>query len=147
MAFQNPPRDRIKEILGSAVNIAVVGLSENPDKTSHMVAAALQAKGYRIIPVNPNAENVLGEKSYASLKDIPDSIDIIDVFRRPEHTPDVARDASGTGAKVFWLQTGIINEEAAAIAADNGMESSWTAVLKSKTRSCFRTADNSNLCS
>lgn len=121
MAFENPSRERIKEILANAGTIAVVGLSDDPSKTSHMVSAAMQQKGYRIIPVNPNAESVLGEKSYPSLRDIPEPVDIVDVFRRPEHTPPIAADAVAIGAKVLWLQLGIVNDEAARIAQEGGL--------------------------
>ena len=121
MAFENPSRDEIKQILEDAVTIAVVGLSDNPERTSYMVSAAMQAKGYRIVPVNPNAEQVLGEKSYPSLTDIPFPVDIVDVFRRSEHTPPIAEEAAAIGAKVLWLQQGVISEEAAAIAAQAGL--------------------------
>jgi predicted CoA-binding protein len=122
MAFDNPSRERIKQILEAAGNIAVVGLSDNPERTSYMVAEAMQGRGYRIIPVNPNAETILGEKSYASLADIPEPVDIVNVFRRSEHTPEVARQAVDAKARVLWLQLGIVNDEAAAIAAAGGLE-------------------------
>ncbi|CAM3723310.1 CoA-binding protein [Cohnella lubricantis] len=121
MAFENPSREQIKEMLLNADTIAVVGLSDDPSKTSHMVSAAMQQKGYRIIPVNPNADIVLGEKSYASLRDIPEPVDIVNVFRRPEHTPPIAADAAAIGAKVLWLQLGIANAEAARIAQEGGL--------------------------
>ncbi|MDG0793355.1 CoA-binding protein [Cohnella ginsengisoli] len=121
MPFENPSRDEIKRILQDTKNIAVVGLSGDPDKTSHMVSAAMQAKGYRIIPVNPKEAEILGEKCYKSLADIPEPIDIVNVFRRPEHTPPIAAEAVAAGAKVLWLQLGIVNEEAASIAADGGL--------------------------
>jgi len=120
--FENPSRERIKAILEDAGNVAVVGLSDNPEKTSHMVAAALQARGYRIIPVNPNAETILGERSYKTLSDIPEPVHIVDVFRRPEFVEPIAEEAVKIGAKVFWLQTGIVNERASQIAADGGLE-------------------------
>ncbi|MFD0869786.1 acetyl coenzyme A synthetase (ADP forming), alpha domain [Chlamydia abortus] len=122
MSFNNPSREEIKSILEKAANIAVVGLSDNPDRTSHMVSQAMQKRGYRIIPVNPNADQILGEKCYASLSDIPEPVDIVNVFRRSEHTVPVAREAVSIGAKVFWLQLGIINEEAAQIAREGGLE-------------------------
>lgn len=122
MSFQNPDREQIKQILLNAQHIAVVGLSDDPDKTSHMVSAAMQAKGYHVIPVNPKATEILGEKCYASLTDIPVPIDIVNVFRRPEHTVAVAEEAVKAGAKVLWLQQGIINEEAAEIAAQGGLQ-------------------------
>lgn len=121
MPFENPSREEIKRILQQANIIAVVGLSGDPDKTSHMVSAAMQAKGYRIIPVNPKEEEILGEKCYKSLADIPEPIDIVNVFRRPEHTPPIAQEAVDAGAKVLWLQLGIVNDEAARIAADGGL--------------------------
>lgn len=122
MAFENPSRDEIKRILERSETIAVVGLSGDPTRASHMVSAAMQAKGYRIIPVNPYADTILGEKAYASLKDVPEKIDIVNVFRRPEFTPDIARDAVAVGAKTLWLQLGVVNEEAAAIAGEGGLD-------------------------
>lgn len=122
MAHENPSRERIKEILEQAGNIAVVGLSDKPERTSHMVAQAMQARGYRIIPVNPNAEEILGEKCYPSLSAIPEPVDIVDVFRRAEEVLPIAEEAVKIGAKVFWLQTGIVNEEAAKTAAEGGLE-------------------------
>ncbi|GGG89682.1 CoA-binding protein [Paenibacillus radicis (ex Gao et al. 2016)] len=121
MAFENPSRDRIKELLQESNVVAVVGLSEKPDRVSYMVSEAMQAKGYRIIPVNPNAETILGEKSYPSLRDIPEKVDIVNVFRRPEHTPPVAEEAVAIGAKTLWLQLGIANDEAARIAGEGGL--------------------------
>lgn len=122
MAFENPTREQIKGILENSTTVAVVGLSDNPERVSYMVSEAMQAKGYTIIPVNPNAETILGQKSYASLKDIPVPVDIVNVFRRSEHTPPVAEEAVAIGAKVIWLQLGITSEEAAAIAAAGGLE-------------------------
>ncbi|TYP72704.1 CoA-binding protein [Paenibacillus methanolicus] len=121
MAFVNPSRDDIKTILEQSDTIAVVGLSDNPERTSHMVSAAMQAKGYRIVPVNPNAATILGETSYASLADIPFPVDIVNVFRRSEHTPGVAEEAVAIRAKTLWLQLGIAHEDAARIAGDAGM--------------------------
>ncbi|WP_079910381.1 CoA-binding protein [Paenibacillus sp. 32352] len=122
MAFENPSRDRIKEILSAAGNVAVVGLSDKPDRVSYMVAEAMQKKGYRIIPVNPNATEILGETCYPSLSDIPEPVDIVNVFRRSETVVPVAEEAVKIGAKVFWLQLGIYNEEAADIARGGGLE-------------------------
>ncbi|MGY5342528.1 CoA-binding protein [Paenibacillus glucanolyticus] len=121
MAFENPTREEIADILRNAGNIAVVGLSDRPDRTSYMVSAAMQMRGYRIIPVNPGAAEILGEKSYPSLKDIPEPVHIVNVFRRSEYCAEVAREAAEIGAKVLWLQQGIISEEAAAIAESSGM--------------------------
>ncbi|WP_028611166.1 CoA-binding protein [Paenibacillus harenae] len=121
MAFENPDREQIKDILLNSTTVAVVGLSDKPDRVSYMVSEAMQAKGYTIIPVNPNADMILGQKSYASLKDIPVPVDIVNVFRRSEHTPPVAEEAASIGAKTFWLQLGISNEEAAQIASAAGL--------------------------
>jgi predicted CoA-binding protein len=121
MAFENPDREQIKDILLNSTTVAVVGLSDKPDRVSYMVSEAMQAKGYTIIPVNPNAEMILGQKSYASLKDIPVPVDIVNVFRRSEHTPPVAEEAVAIGAKTLWLQLGIASDEAARIASEGGL--------------------------
>jgi len=121
MGYVHPSREEIKAILQESNTIAVVGLSEDPSKTSHMVSEAMQRKGYRIIPVNPKASEILGEKAYASLKDIPEPVDIVNVFRRPEHTPPIAEEAVAIGAKTLWLQLGILNEEAGKLASDGGL--------------------------
>jgi predicted CoA-binding protein len=117
------PSDReLRLLIGQVHTIAVVGLSSRPDRPSNRVATYLKGKGYRIIPVNPNEHEVLGETSYPSLLDIPERVDAVDVFRRAEYTPEVARQAVGVGAKVLWLQEGIVNEDARRIAADGGLE-------------------------
>lgn len=121
MAHINPSDQDIKALLTSATTIAVVGASSNPDKASHGIMQKLQRVGYRVIPVNPRETNVLGERSYASLVDVPERIDIVDVFRRPEDVPAVADEAVAIGAKVLWLQSGIVNEEAAARAEAKGL--------------------------
>jgi len=111
-------------LLGDGHTIAVVGLSSRPGRPSFEVARYLQRHGYRIVPVNPNETEVLGEPAYASLRDLPADlpVDVVDVFRRAEHTPEVARDAVAIGAKVLWLQEDIVSEEAAAIATDGGLD-------------------------
>lgn len=122
MAFQNPSNEERKKILMEAKTIAVVGLSDNPEKSSYMVTRAMQNQGYRIIPVNPAVSEVLGEKAVASLSEIEEPVDIINVFRRSEQILPVAEDAVQYGkAKVFWLQSGIYNEEAAKLCEENGM--------------------------
>lgn len=123
MSFANPSRDSIKELLSQSQTIAVVGLSDKPDRVSYMVSEAMQAKGYTIIPVNPAAKGpILGQTSYASLRDVPVPVDIVNVFRRSEHTPEVAEEAVAIGAKALWLQLGIANDEAAAIAEAGGLQ-------------------------
>ncbi len=119
------PEDRdLRILLGEARTIAVVGLSSKPDRPSHVVAEYMQEHGNRIVPVNPRETEVLGERAYPSLLDIPSEIhvDIVDVFRRAEATPDVARDAVAIDARVLWLQEGIVNEEARRIASNAGLE-------------------------
>ena len=114
----------LRVLLGDVHTIAVVGLSSRPGRPSFEVARYLQAHGYRIVPVNPNETEVLGEQAYPSLRDLPPglAIDVVDVFRRAEQTPAVARDAVAIGAKVLWLQEDIISEEAAAIATAGGLD-------------------------
>ena len=120
----SPEERELRSLLGEAKVVAVVGISSKPWRPSHEVASYLQQHGYRIVPVNPNEEEVLGEPVHASLLDIPEEIhvDVVDVFRRAEHTPEVARDAVAIGARVLWLQEGIVSDEAARIAADGGLE-------------------------
>ena len=112
MAWENPKNEEIKEILESAKTIAVVGLSNNPERTSYQISKIMQENGYRIIPVNPMIDQVLGEKAYASLTEVEEDIDIINVFRRSEFLPDIAKEAVQTDCKIFWAQQGVINEEA-----------------------------------
>jgi predicted CoA-binding protein len=119
------PEDReLRSLLGEAHTIAVVGLSSKTSRPSLGVAEYLQDHGYRIIPVNPRETEVLGERAYATLVDIPADlhVDVVDVFRRAEDTPAVARDAVTIGAKVLWLQADIVNEEAYRIAVDAGLD-------------------------
>ena len=113
--------DAIAEILKQNKTIAVVGLSSNRARPSYEVAQYLQSVGYRIIPVNPNESEVLGEKSYARLEDVPDKIDVVDIFRRPVDVPPIVEGAIRVGAKVIWMQMGITNAEAAEKARAAGM--------------------------
>lgn len=112
MAWENPSNETIKGVLESAKTIAVVGLSDNPKRTSHQISKEMQNNGYKIIPINPTIDEVLGEKAYASLKDVKEKIDIINVFRRSEFLPEISKDALQTNCTVFWAQQGIVNEEA-----------------------------------
>jgi len=113
--------DVILEILKTCKTIAVVGLSSNPMRPSYGVTEYMQSVGYRIIPVNPNETEVLGEKSYARLEDVPVKIDIVDIFRRAENVRPVVESAIRIGAKVVWMQHGIENEEAAEKASAAGL--------------------------
>ena len=118
-----PSDPELRSILGEARTVAVVGLSSNPSRPSYEIAEYLQSKGYRIVPVNPNETEVLGEPVYPTLADIPEDIevDVVDVFRRAEQTPDVAQQAVARGAKVLWLQEGILNDEARQIGEAAGL--------------------------
>lgn len=118
-----PDDDALRALLEAADTVAVVGLSSNPDRPSFEVAAYLQRHGYRIVPVNPNEGEVLGEPAYPSLLELPEGmgVDVVDVFRRPEHTPEIARQAVAIGASTFWLQEGVMNEEAERIASEGGL--------------------------
>jgi uncharacterized protein len=123
-AVVTPEDEELRLLLGDARTVAVVGLSSKPNRPSYGVAAYLERHGYRIVPVNPNEDEVLGERAYPSLLDVPEdlAIDVVDVFRRSEETPAVAREAVAIGAKVLWLQEGIVNEEAYRIASEAGLE-------------------------
>lgn len=119
---KNPDAEEIKHLLEDSRNVAVVGLSDNPYRTSHAIARALQSLGYKIFPVNPNLTGpVLGEEPYATVEEIPERVDIVDVFRRSEKVLPVAHDAVAAGAKALWLQMGVINEEAASYAEEHGL--------------------------
>lgn len=113
--------DGITELLKKARTIAVVGLSPSPLRPSYGVAAYMQSHGYRIIPVNPQINGALGEKAYATLRDVPETIDVIDVFRRPEFVPDVVEQAIALKIPAIWMQEGVIHESAAEKARQAGI--------------------------
>jgi predicted CoA-binding protein len=118
----NPDTGQIRDLLAGARNVAVVGLSDKPYRTSHAIARALQGFGFKIYPVNPNLSGpVLGEEPYATVEEIPDTIDIVDVFRSSEKIMPVAKDAVAAGARALWMQSGVVNEEAAAYAKEHGL--------------------------
>lgn len=111
----------IQATLLSARTVAIVGLSADPLRPSNFIGFYLKRHGYRIVPVNPKAQEILGERVYASLTDIPFPVDVVDVFRRPDAVPDIAREAVAIGAKALWLQFGVISPEGATIASDGGL--------------------------
>ncbi|HVH83370.1 MAG TPA: CoA-binding protein, partial [Steroidobacteraceae bacterium] len=117
--FQDPLA--IQRVLFSAKTIAIVGLSGNPLRASNFVGFYLQRHGYRVIPVNPREAEILGERSFASLRELPVAVDIVNVFRAPAALPEIARDAVAIGAKCLWCQFGVINEEGARIAEEGGL--------------------------
>jgi uncharacterized protein len=112
----------LERILREAKTVAVVGLSPKPDRPSFRVASYLQREGYRVIPVNPAVEEVLGERSYPNLQAVPDKIDVVDIFRRSEEVPPIVDEAIEVSAPVVWMQEGVINEDAAARAEQAGLK-------------------------
>lgn len=123
-AAANPYQDErtIRDILLRARTVAIVGLSPNVLRPSNFVGFYLQRHGYHIVPVNPREREILGEKSYPSLNDIPFPVDVVDVFRAPDAVPGIAREAVEIGAKALWLQFGVISPEGAEIAREGGLE-------------------------
>jgi predicted CoA-binding protein len=122
MPRENASPEEIRQLLSTARVIAVVGLSDKAYRDSHRVAAYLQQHGYRIIPVNPTVASVLGEKAYARLQDVPEKIDVVDVFRRPEAVPEIVDSAIAVGAKAVWMQLGIAHNAAADKARAAGLQ-------------------------
>lgn len=120
-----------RQILVTSKTIAAVGLSNKPDRPSHEIATYLKEEGYRIIPVNPTIKEALGEEAYGSLRDIPERVDVVQIFRRPEEVPAVVEDAIAIGAKVVWMQPGAENEEAAARAEAAGLKAVVGACMRS----------------
>ncbi len=114
--------NELRDIYGEIKTIAVVGASADEMKAAHTIPRYLKRQGYKVIPVNPKGGEILEEKVYTSLAEIPEKIDVVDVFRPSEETPDVARSAAKVGAKVLWLQQGIFSEEAERIAREAGMQ-------------------------
>jgi uncharacterized protein len=112
----------LKEILQSTKTIASVGLSSNPNKESYRIASYLKAQGYRVIPVNPTASEIMGETSYPDLPSVPEKIDLVQIFRKPEDVPPVVDDAIKVGANVVWMQEGIVHEAAAEKARQAGLQ-------------------------
>jgi predicted CoA-binding protein len=118
--YQDP--HTIQRVLREAKTIAIVGLSSNTLRASHFVGFYLKRHGYRVVPVNPREKEILGEQSYASLRDVPMPIDIVNVFRAPDAVPGIAKDAVAIGAKCLWCQFNVINEEGARIAQEGGLD-------------------------
>ena len=131
--------EKKKEILLSAKTIAMVGLSPGNNKPSNRVARYLMEHGYRVIPVNPRSENILGEKSYKSLTDILEKVDVVDIFMQAEHTVPIVKEAIKLKPKVIWLQLDIINDEARAIAEANGIDFVQNLCIKMEHTRLFKT--------
>ena len=115
-------RDALLRIYRQTRTIAVVGASANPQKPAHKIPAYLRSQGYRIVPVNPRGGELLGERAYRSLLEVPGPVDVVDVFRPPAEAETVARDAVAVGAKVLWFQLGTHTEKAVRLAAEAGLE-------------------------
>jgi hypothetical protein len=121
MAHQSPSIEALRELLSSARTIALVGASSNPERPAYGVMKFLLRRGLRVIPVSPNESEVHGQRAYPSLQDIPEAVDIVDVFRRAEAAPVLADDAVAIGARAFWLQLGIVSDAAARRAVAGGL--------------------------
>lgn len=121
MSYHHPTQEVLSDLLFSSKRIAVVGLSDKPNRTSYQVASYMQQAGYEIIPVNPNIEQALGVKAYRSLEEIEGEIDIVNIFRRSSDTFEIAEEAVKVGAKAVWLQLGISNDQAYQVAHDAGL--------------------------
>jgi uncharacterized protein len=119
--FKNPDLDQIRRMLREVKTIAVVGLSPKESRPSHRVARGMQARGYRVIPVRPAVAEVLGERAYPNLAAVPDAVDIVDVFRAPQHVDEIVDACIRLGVKRLWLQDGVVNEPAANRAAAAGI--------------------------
>jgi uncharacterized protein len=119
--FKNPDLDQIRRMLREVKTIAVVGLSPKESRPSHRVARGMQARGYRVIPVRPAVTEVLGERAYPNLAAVPDAVDIVDVFRAPQHVDEIVDACIRLGVKRLWLQDGVVNEPAANRAAAAGI--------------------------
>ena len=120
----------MREILLSANTVASVGLSSNDEKESYWIVFFLKDMGYRMIPVNPKATEIFGEKAYPSLLDVPDKVDVVQIFRKPEDVPPIVEEAIKIGAKVVWMQEGIVNEEAARMAREAGLKVVMNACMR-----------------
>ena len=120
----------MRDILLSTNTVASVGLSSNDEKESYWIVFFLKEMGYRMIPVNPKATEIFGEKAYPSLLDIPDKVDVVQIFRKPEDVPPIVEDAIKIGAKVVWMQEGIVNEEAAQMAREAGLQVVMNACMR-----------------
>ncbi len=131
--------DALSAILKQYKTLAVVGLSARPTRPSHGVASYMKAHGYRIIPVNPHEHQVLDEKAYARLEDVPEPVELVVIFRRPEFVPEIVESAIRKGAKVVWMQEGIVHEAAAQRARQAGLEVVQDRCILKEHRRCFVT--------
>ncbi len=136
--MSNASSKEIVDILKESKTIAVVGISAKPERDSNSVAAYLQKNGYRIIPVNPNLDEVLGEKAYASLKNITEKVDVVDIFRKPDAIPGIVDEAIEIGAKTVWMQEGLAHNESAKKARDKGLKVVMSKCIKKEHMAAFQ---------
>lgn len=136
--LSNASSQEIVDILKEAKTIAVVGISAKPERDSNRVASYLKSQGYKIIPVNPTLDEVLGEKAYGSLKDIPEKVDVVDIFRKPEAIPGVVDEAIGIGAGTVWMQEGLAHNESAGKAREKGMKVVMSKCIKKEHMAAFK---------
>ena len=122
--------EEILDILRAPATVAVVGISDKPDRDSFQVAKYLLEQGYRVIPVNPMLENVLGQRCYPSVRDVPERIDVVDIFRRSDAVPEIVDEAIEVGAKVVWMQLGVVHKEAAEKAQQAGLKAVMDRCIK-----------------
>ena len=134
----DPQADVIRRVLGYTRRIAVVGVSARPYRDSHSVSAQMQAWGYHVAPVNPTLDEVLGVRAYPSVSDVPGPIDLVNVFRRDEHIPEIAQEAVEVGAKALWLQLDLVSPRARAIATDAGLDVVYDRCLMVEVRRLMR---------
>jgi hypothetical protein len=137
----NATPEEIRQLLAISRTVAVVGLSDKPGRDSFRVARYLQTHGYRVIPVNPNATEVLGERAYASLRELPMRADIVDIFRRPDAVPEVVEEAIRAGARAVWMQEGIAHNAAADRARAAGLQVVMNKCLMKEHRKAFGNRD------
>lgn len=138
MTVTNPSDQEIKEILSKYKTVAVIGMSKNPEKDAYAIPQYMKNKGYRIIPVNPTADEILGEKAYKKVSDIPGPVDIVDVFRPSEDVPNYVEDVIATKPKVFWLQLGIENTPAEEKVAAAGIKVVFNRCIMAEHKRLFR---------
>lgn len=140
LPLKNATPEEIRQLLASARTIAIVGLSDKPERDSFRVARYLQERGYRIIPVNPNLAEVLGQRAYARLRDVPGPVDIVDIFRKPDAVPEIVEDAIAIGAKAIWMQEGIAHNAAADRARAAGLHVVMSRCIMKEHRNAFGVA-------
>lgn len=140
LPLKNATPEEIRQLLASARTIAIVGLSDKPERDSYRVAAYLKQRGYRVIPVNPNVAQVHGEHAYARLRDVPGPVDIVDIFRKPDAVPEIVEDAIAIGAKAVWMQEGIAHNAAADRARAAGLQVVMNKCIMKEHRNAFGAA-------